>query len=346
MRIGLIGTGRIGAAHAAVLVEHPEVSDLVLTDVDPERARAVATELGVRHVPDADALLNSQHVDALVIAAATDAHTQLLLASIEAGLPVFCEKPVAPDLPGTVQVLRAAEHARARVHIGFQRRFDAGYARARAALAAGELGTLHRVHALTCDPAPPPPAYIPASGGLFRDCHVHDFDAVRWVTGQEVVDVLAHGANRGADYFHAAGDVDTAVALLRLTDGTLVTVQGSRYNGAGYDVRMELAGTEASIAVGLDERLPIISAEPAARFPEGLPWPNFWERFGPAYRAEISAFVDMAAGHRDTPCGVADALEALLIAEAAELSRTQGRVVGTAEVRPQAVAGAAKGAQA
>ena len=131
--------------------------------------------------------------------------------------------------------------------IGFQRRFDAGYGAARDALRSGALGELRRVHALTGDREPPAADYIPSSGGIFRDCHVHDFDILRWVTGREVVEVYAVGANRGAAFFAEAGDVDESAAVLTLDDGTLVTLQGSRYNGGGHDVRMELAGTDGHL---------------------------------------------------------------------------------------------------
>jgi predicted dehydrogenase len=331
MRVGLVGTGRIGASHAEVVRNSPDVAELVLADADAERARAVADKLGVRSVPRVeDAFVG---VDAVVIAAATAAHAELLVAAARAGIPAFCEKPVAPDVAGTRRVLDEVTAAGIPTQVGFQRRFDAGYAAARSALRGGRLGDLHRVHLVTADPAPPDPSYIPASGGIFRDCHVHDFDALRWVTGIEVVEVYATGANRGADFFAAAGDVDTSAALLTLADGTLATVQGSRYNGAGYDVRMELAGTRATWVVGLDDRAPLTSAEPGAAFPAGAPWPSFWDRFTPAYVAEMTAFLDVALGRRESPCPVAEALESFYVAEAAARSRTEGRAVRVEEVR-------------
>jgi myo-inositol 2-dehydrogenase/D-chiro-inositol 1-dehydrogenase len=212
------------------------------------------------------------------------------------------------------------------VRIGFQRRFDAGYRAAAAALRAGELGELHRVHLITADPAPPPAEYIPLSGGVFRDCHIHDFDILRWVTGHEVVSVYATGANRGAAFFAEAGDVDNSAALLTLDDGTLATLQGSRYNGGGYDVRMELAGTKGTQAVGLGPRAPLRSAEGLQ--PPDTPWPDFVTRFGAAYTAEIDAFLRDGEGL----CSIEDALAALYVAEAADLSLRQGRPVEVAEV--------------
>ena len=195
---------------------------------------------------------------------------------------------------------------------------------------------LRRVLDSLADPArsePPAPDYVPTSGGIFRDCSVHDFDILRWVTGREVVEVYATGANRGAAFFGEAGDVDEAGALLTLDDGTLVTLQASRYNGGGHDVRMELAGTEATWVVGLDQRAALVSAEAGVDFPTDTPWPHFWARWTPAYVAEMNAFIDLAAGRRDSPCPAGEALEAFLVCEAASRSRLEHRPVLVAEVR-------------
>ena len=332
MRIGLAGVGRIGAQHARALHAHPDVDQLVLTDADAERAARVAGELGIEHVQGTEALLGAG-IDAFVIAAATDAHAELIIAGVDAGLPIFCEKPVAGEVKTTVRVRDRVAEAGARVHIGFQRRFDAGYTAAREALSSGALGDLRRVHLITADPAPPSAGYIATSGGAFRDMHIHDFDVVRWVTGREVVEVYATGAARGADFFASAGDVDESAALLTLDDGTLCTLQGSRYNGAGYDVRMELAGTRATWAVGLDDSVPLHSAEPGVSFPEGPAVQAFWPRFVRAYNAEMTAFVAMARGDAPSPCTVDEALEALFVAEAADLSRREHRAVRVEEVK-------------
>jgi len=330
MRFGLVGVGRIGASHAGVVRDHPRVTELVLADADRERARTVADELGVAAVDQVEELL--QRVDALLVTAATSAHADLVVAGVEAGLPVFCEKPVAADLDGHRRVLAAVQAAGTPVQVGFQRRFDAGYAAARTALREGRIGELRRVHLVTADQAPPDPGYIPTSGGIFRDCHIHDFDILRWVTGREVLEVYAVGANRGAAFFAEGGDVDESVAVLVLDDGTLATLQGSRYNGGGHDVRLELAGTSSTWAVGLSDRAPLHAADPGVDFPSGDPWPNYWARFSPAYAAEVEAFIDVAAGRRPTPCSVEDALAAFRVAEAATRSRLEGRVVRLAEV--------------
>lgn len=325
MRIGLIGTGRIGAFHAATLAALPAVTGVVVHDADAGSARTVADRIGGEVAGDLDGLLRAG-LDGVVVAAPTAAHAGLVLAAARAGLPAFCEKPVAGTLAETDAVLAAVEAAGVPLHIGFQRRFDAGYRAVRQAVADGRIGWTHTLRACTADAAPPPPGYVPGSGGIFRDCSVHDYDIVRWVTGREVVEVYATGSNRGAEFFAAAGDVDTAVTVLTLDDGTLATCSATRYNGAGYDVRLEVCGSAGTVVAGLTEGAPLVSAEGAA-WPSGPAYPGFMERFRDAYRAELAAFAEVVAGTRPSPCTGGDARAALAVAEAAALSRALARPV-------------------
>ncbi|MFF2011003.1 Gfo/Idh/MocA family oxidoreductase [Streptomyces sp. NPDC058195] len=335
MRIGLIGTGRIGSFHAGVLARHPEVDALVVADADRARAAGLARRTGAVAVPDAAGVFGAG-VDAVVIASATAAHAELIGRAARAGLPAFCEKPIALDPRGTLEALREVDRAGSVLQLGFMRRFDAGYRAARAAVRSGALGRLHTVRAVTMDPAPPPAAYLPLSGGLYRDCLVHDFDMVRWVTGREVAEVYAAGSDTGPAMFRAADDVDTAAVLLTLDDGTLVTAAATRCNGAGYDVRMELAGERDQITVGLNARTPLTSAEPGGPSAPASPWPGFLERFAPAYEAELDAFVRVVRGELPNPCDGREAWRALLIAEACEVSRRERRPVMVEEIAKEA----------
>ncbi|MGQ4488957.1 Gfo/Idh/MocA family oxidoreductase [Streptomyces sp. SAS_281] len=325
MRIGLIGTGRIGAFHASTLAALPAVTAIVLHDPDARSARTVADNVGGECAGSLGALLGAG-LDGLVIAAPTGSHAELILAAHRAGLPTFCEKPVASTLEETDRVLSALQDSDVPLQIGFQRRFDAGYRAAREAVASGRLGWTHTLRACTADPAPPHPGYIPGSGGIFRDCSVHDYDIVRWVTGREITEAYATGANRGDAFFAAARDVDTAVSVLTLDDDTLATCTATRYNGAGYDVRLEVCGSEGTLVAGLTEQAPLASAEGTA-YPAGSPYPGFMERFQDAYRAELTAFTAVVAGLRPSPCTGEDARAALAVAEAATRSRAEGRPV-------------------
>jgi len=332
MRIGLIGLGRIGAFHARTLTELESVTELVVTDANLALARSVAASVGAQVAASPSEMFGTG-LDGVVIAAATPAHVELLTAATDAGIPAFCEKPLAASAEGGRALAQRLAGSDVPVQIGYPRRFDAGFAAARAAVRGGELGWLHTVRATTLDPTPPPQEYVASSGGIFRDCAVHDFDAIRWVTGREVSQVVAVGSNRGDPFFSELRDVDTASSLLTLDDGTIAVVSNSRYNPRGYDVRLELHGSADSIAAGLENRLPLRSVEPGADFPAGRPHSFFMDRFADAFRAELATFVAMVAGEAPSPCTLADALEAELIAEACRVSWWERRPVTLEEVR-------------
>jgi len=330
MRIGLAGAGRIGAFHASTLASLEDVEQVVVTDVVPAGASRLAEENGYEFVPDLDDLLS--RVDGLVITASTGAHASTLRSALAAKVPTFCEKPVAATLAETVELADLVDKLDVPVHVGFQRRFDSGYRKARDAVVRGELGFVHTVRANTHDQSPPPAAYIATSGGLFRDCSIHDFDVLRFVTGQEVATVYAVGANKGADFFTEAGDIDTGAAVLTLDDGTLVVLSATRYGGGGHDVRMEVMGSQGTIGVGYDDSLAVRSAEAGVDYPRGPQKWSFMERFSAAYRTELAMFCSVVAGQAESPCTVADALEAFRVAEACELSRGTGRPVAMTEI--------------
>jgi len=334
VRIGVAGAGRMGTLHTQTLCSLATVTEVIVADPDAARARTLPRHPKVAFTAEPAALTRAG-IDGLVVAAATDAHPDLIVAGARAGIPVFCEKPAATDAATTRAILDAVSGSPVPVFIGFQRRFDAGYRAARDAVRSGRLGWLHTVRACTLDPAPPSLAYLRASGGFFRDCSVHDFDIVRWVTGQEVTEVFAYGTVHGDDRFREAGDVDTVAALLRLSGSTFVHVSATRYNAQGYDVRLEALGSLASLSVGLDDRLPLESLEAGVTFPSGPPYASFLERFGPAYAAELSAFTQSIAdgGRAGDMCTLVDALEATLIADACERSRREHRPVAMEELR-------------
>src|SRR5450631_686710 len=331
MRIGLAGAGRIGAFHAATLTSLECVEQVVVADTDLARARAVAKELDCEAVTDIGALFRFG-LDGVAICAPSSVHAELIGLAQDAGLPTFCEKPLASDLASTLLIAQRVADGSVPVHIGFQRRFDAGYQAARVAVTSGSLGWIHTIRATTNDAAPPHASYIPTSGGFFRDCSIHDFDAVRFVTGHEVVSVFAVGQNRGAAFFAESDDIDAAAAVLTMDDGTIVLISGSRYNARGYDVRLEALGSKESVCVGMDDRLPLRSVEEREDFPSAMPYTDFMERFHQAYVDELVAFIDLVAGKIETPCSAWEALQAFRVAEACDISRRQGRRVLLQEV--------------
>jgi myo-inositol 2-dehydrogenase/D-chiro-inositol 1-dehydrogenase len=331
MRVALIGAGRIGLMHARTLAADETITGLVISDVDSDRARTAAAAVEGTEAGSPEEAMDG--ADAVVIAASTDAHAALVRAAVDRGLPAFCEKPLALDLDATRKLVDHIERRGGVVQVGFQRRFDPAYREAKLALDGGALGTLYLVRLIAHDHEPPPDAYIPVSGGLFRDSSIHDFDALRWFTGAEAVEVYAVGAVRGFEIFARYDDVDTAVATITMSDGSLACLSQTRHDPRGYDVRMEAVGSGDSISVGLAPRTPIRSYEPeaSAMFP-GPAWESFLTRFEAAYRLELAAFLRLARGEIENPCTARDGLEAMRISVAATRSRAEGRPVALAEV--------------
>jgi myo-inositol 2-dehydrogenase/D-chiro-inositol 1-dehydrogenase len=332
MRLGLLGLGRIGAFHAGILASLPAVEELVLSDPVPALAKEVAERVGAQIAESPEAVL-AAGVDGMIIAAPTTFHAELTELCVEAGRPTFCEKPVAPDNHEAARLAQRVAATGIPVQIGYPRRYDPAFAAVRAAVAHGDLGRVRTVRSTTLDPAPPPRGYLAGSGGIYRDCAVHDFDAVRWVTGQEVTEVYAVGTTRDEEWFGEFGDVHTASAVLTLDDGALAVVSNTRYNGRGHDVRLEVHGTADSLAAGLGPGLPLRSAEPGVTFPDGQPFTFFMDRFAQAFRNELTAFTEVVAGQRPSPCTIQDAVETGWVAEACTLSLREHRPVQIDEVR-------------
>lgn len=330
MRIGLIGAGRIGTNHAGILSGLSAIDTLLIADVVYGRATDVASRFDNAEAADVNSVFD--RVDAVVIASSTDTHAELLHAAAAAGVTVFCEKPIALDLESTRSAVTAVEAAGITVQMGFQRRYDPAMREIRDRIAAGELGTPYLVRSQTHDPAPPPLDYIPVSGGIFKDCLIHDIDIVRYVTGQEVVSVRASGAVVTNDAIGELGDFDTATASFEMTEGTLAQLSGLRHDPVGYDVRLEVFGSIDSVAAGWSSRTPIHSAEPGATQTID-PIISFWDRFDAAYRAEMEAFVRVVKGEEAPASGVADAYEDLRVAVACDVSAREGRAVHLEEIR-------------
>jgi myo-inositol 2-dehydrogenase / D-chiro-inositol 1-dehydrogenase len=330
MTVAVIGVGRMGSLHARLLGEQDAVRELLVADAMPGRAEEAAKGLGATAVSDVDVAI--KRADAVVIVANTAAHAELVRMGITRGIPVFCEKPLAATLEETNEIVRLVDSSGIALQVGFQRRFDPAYRAARELVESGGLGKIYQVRMVALDHEPPAEAYVPTSGGYFRDSSIHDFDAIRWITGSEVDEVYAMGEVRGFEFFARHGDVDTAVATLRMTDGTLGVVAGGRHNPRGYDIRMEVLGSRDNVVMGLGPRAPLRSLERGAAPPQGPEWPSFLERFEEAYRNELLEFLRVARGEVASPCTARDGLEAMRVSVAATVSLQEHRPVRLAEI--------------
>jgi myo-inositol 2-dehydrogenase / D-chiro-inositol 1-dehydrogenase len=329
--VAFLGVGRMGETHLRNLVGLSGVRVVAVADPNREAAeRGKAISSAEVALTDIEKAITHSGVDAVVIVTPTETHARLIELAVNAGKAVFSEKPIALDLSETTRVVRLAQERGASIQIGFMRRFDPGYARAKARIEAGELGKLETFRALSRDTYPPSLNFLKSSGGLFLDMAVHDLDLARFLVG-EVEEVHAWGAVLIDDRFSQAGDVDTAMTLLRFENGVLGITETSRRSNWGYDIRTEVAGAIGKVIVEAPQKTPLLFArEFSSSFDH---FENFPDRFEKAYQLQLQSFFkDLQEGKRPSP-GPEDALETLRLAIAVTTSWKERRPVKISEIQ-------------
>jgi myo-inositol 2-dehydrogenase/D-chiro-inositol 1-dehydrogenase len=337
MRIGVLGTGRIGLMHARNLAQSARVEEVVLMGRDRARLAVSVDHVCAAIQPDAPPALAGNlaprgrvatvtagvglaeelsALDGVVVATSTNTHPALALQIARAGVPSLMEKPLALDPKQLTALADELDDIGTEVMVAFQRRYDPGHQLLRQRILAGDAGTVRAVTATEHDHRALSPDYVPTSGGIWLDMLIHDFDTIPWVTGQRVRSVWATGSVLDAPIHADYGDVDSALAVLVLESGAVATVSGLRRNGAGQDVRLEVFGTLDSFGAGFDARTPMTSTEPETN-PPGPRYDQFIERFERAFRAETDAFTLLAAGTGVNLTPPRDGLVAIHIAQAA-----------------------------
>ncbi len=333
IRIGLIGAGRIGALHAQLLRTRVAGARVVaVTDINAAAAHKVAGDNEIDVVEqDAAKMIGRSELDAVLVCSATHVHEEQVCRAAEAGKHIFCEKPLALDIAAINRMAEAVEKAGVTLQVGFNRRFDDAFARVRTGIEHGEVGDLHTLRVISRDPEPPPIEYVRNSGGLFVDMTIHDFDMVRFLAGAEVEEVYTMADCRIDPQIGAAGDVDTAVIMLRFVNRVIATIENSRQAVYGYDQRVEAFGSEGSIST--DNVYPnsaTVSTASAVR--RDLPLRFFLERYTESYVNELTAFVSAVASGSPSPVGVADGRAPVVLGEAALRSYHEKRPVKISEV--------------
>jgi len=335
LNIGLIGVGRIGRLHAEHLAHHIQRARLVaIADVVEDAARESAAQHGVpRAVADYRALLEDADIQAIVICSATDTHAEIIEEAAECGKHVFCEKPIDLTLERIDAALAAVARAGIKLQVGLNRRFDASYRRVRSAVEQGEIGRPWRLHLVSRDPAPPPLAYIKVSGGLFLDMAVHDFDMARFLLGSEVEEVFSTTGVLVDEAIGGLGDVDTAVTILKFSNGAIGTIDNSRRAAYGYDQRAEILGSGGMIAT--ENNFPnsaIVSDGRSVH--RDLPLNFFMERYTESFLAEMRAFVGAVLDDTPPPVTGQDGRMAVVLGLAALKSSRENRPVRISEISP------------
>ena len=330
VRIGLIGTGRIGSSHAEIIARRVPGADLVaVADPRPEAAHALAGRLGCR-ATDPDTLITDPDVEAVVIAASSTAHADLIVAAAAAGKAVFCEKPMSMTLAEADRAIAAARDAGVPLQVGFNRRFAADFAAAYRVVTDGGVGTPQLLRSLTRDPGLADPGAVPA-WTIFTQTLIHDFDTLLWLNpGAEVTSVHATADALVAPAFKDAGLLDTAVVVLRFDNGAIATAEASFSAVYGYDVRAEVFGSAGMVTAGDGSLTAMRHWTQQGRQAQTVR--TDVELFGDAYAAEFAEFAEATRERRAPAVTGEDARRALAVALASIESMRLGRAVDPAEL--------------
>ena len=321
--VAIIGAGRMGQIHGPNAARHPDLRLRYVVETDAALGQALAAQTGAT-IATLNDVLGDPSIKGVVIASSTDMHLEHSLAVIGAGKAALCEKPIDLDLAKAKAVAVAFEGAP--YILGFNRRFDPHVTALREKIAAGAIGELETLTLINHDPAAPPPAFIPRSGGLFKDFTIHDLDLAYCLLGEPPTEIFATASCLVDPAIAAAGDVDTARIILRTASNKLCVILNTRRSGCGYDQRVEAYGSRG-MAMTSNERLDNVEIWSEAGALASPIRPNFLSRYMPSYAREMDHFADVLMGRAKPQVGYAEGLAALAWAEACAESARTNKVV-------------------
>ncbi len=334
IKVGIIGAGRIGRVHVeSICTKVPGAKVEMLADpFMTEATEAWAKDMGVNKVTkDYKEILSNPEITAVLICSSTDTHSQISVEAINAGKHVFCEKPIDHDVEKIKQVIRALKGKTVKYQVGFNRRFDHNFEALQRMVANGEIGDTHLIKITSRDPEPPSAEYVKVSGGIFLDMTIHDFDMVRFLAGCNAEEIYVAAAVLVDPAIGEAGDVDTAIITLKMENGAIAVIDNSRKAAYGYDQRAEVFGSKGMAAITNDSASSVTLSNAAGVTGE-KPLFFFLERYMDAYAKEVKCFIDAIVNDTDTPLGVADGLEPVLMGLAAKKSLEEHRPVKISEI--------------
>ena len=327
--VAVFGAGRIGRIHATNLAVLPGVKLKFVCDPVADSAAQLAQSLGAT-VTTPDAVFADASIDAVVIGSPTDTHSDLIHRAAAAKKHIFCEKPVDLSVPRAAQCAAVVKANGVACMIGFQRRFDPTFNEAKQRLARGDVGTAEMLVITSRDPGAPPAEYLKASGGIFRDMLIHDFDVFRWILcvddGDEAASLYATGSVLTDPAIAQVGDIDSTAVTIRTRKGRLCQINTSRRAAYGYDQRFEVLGSKGMLQCGNHKPSEVLQSD-ASGVHADKPERFFLQRYREAYRLELTHFFECLQSGQPFRTTVADGVAAQELADAAAQSLASGKVI-------------------
>jgi myo-inositol 2-dehydrogenase/D-chiro-inositol 1-dehydrogenase len=316
IRFALFGAGFIGQVHGANIAANPRTRLRYVYDVNTAAAQALAGRFGAKVAGSVDEIWAAADVDAVLIASSTNTHADLLSAAIQAGKPVYCEKPIDMDLDRVKAVVQLAHDRPLPIMMGFSRRFDPNHRGLREVVHNGDVGVVEMIQMCTRSSAPPPLSYIKVSGGQFRDQTIHMFDLLCWIAGEGPSEVYATGSSMMDPAITELGDVDTSMLILKFANGALCCIDNSRHTGYGYDERIEVFGSKGLVESRRKPTRDVSLYTGTKQVLDGL-HAGWFDRMEPSFMLAIDAFAAALEGEEVAYPTLMDGLRAQMIAEAA-----------------------------
>ena len=331
VRIALIGAGRIGTSHATLLKRRVAGARLVKV-VDPrfDAAQELASDLGCEASSDINELWSDPEIEAVVIAASSTVHADLIVAAAEAGKAIFCEKPAGMSLAEIDRGVQAAKNAGVPLQVGFNRRFSRDFAAGHALIAEGAIGTPQLMRSVTRDPGLANPGGVPP-WTIFTQTLIHDFDSLLWLNpGAEPLTVHATADALVAPDFKDGGLLDTAVVVITFDNGAIAVAEANFSAAYGYDIRGEVFGSTGMVTMGEGAASSMRQYSADGRRADTVR--SDTDLFVDAYTAELIEFADAVREKREPSVTGVDARRAFTIAQACIESMEQDRTIKISEV--------------
>lgn len=331
-KIGIIGFGRIGRIHFNSAKKLKDVEIIAVADPFADKMTDVFDQYGVEHYSDDfNEIINNPEIDTVFICSPTDTHAEIAIAAAKTGKDIFCEKPIDLNIQRVKEVLEAVKTAGVNFQVGFNRRFDPNFVKAKQATLNGDIGQVHVIKITSRDPEAPPLSYVKSSGGIFVDMTIHDFDMARFLAGSEPVQVYAVGDALINKDIVQYDDIDTAIITITFENGAMAVIDNSRQAAYGYDQRIEVFGSKGMVKCenNTPTQTTLFSNDGVV---QDKPLYFFLERYQESFEEELVQFFNAIEMGQETPVVGQDGLGALLMAIAAKKSLKENRPVKISEI--------------
>ena len=328
INFALLGAGRIGKMHANIIHDHPNANLKFVFDLNKKFSENISNKYKCKISNTPYEAINSSDVDAVLIASATPTHTDFITKSAQAGKVIFCEKPIDLNIKKVDECWKKIKKFKVPIQIGFNRRYDPGNNLIQKSVKSGKIGKLEMIVITSRDPAPPTLSYLKESGGIFRDCSIHDFDLARFILQDDpIVEVYANASRHVSTDFAKVKDYDTTMCILKSRKGVLVHINNSRRAIYGYDQRLEVFGSKGMLISDNISNNNVESYDAKKSFAKNPIKHFFIERYEEAYKLQFDDFIKSVKKNINPKVTFKDGKEALIIANCATESVKYNKII-------------------